>query len=191
VTADADATAATPAPKSAKKAAKAARTGSRVRLPKDKNVRILSAVCVVLLLATAALAFFFVRQQQASGARTDATTAATTDVPELLSYTFSSFGSDLSKAESVATPQFRGTYSKLMTGQIEGPAKQNQVVTSASVTNSSVISYSGSKVTLLMFLSQQTKTKAKAESVLNDVAVRVTMRKSGGQWLVDDMTPHP
>lgn len=170
---------------------RAGKPGRRLRLPKDRNVLILSAVCVVLLIATAVLAFIYVQQEQASNARTDATTAATTDVPELLSYTFSSFSTDLAKAESVTTPTFRKTYSQLMTSQIEGPAKQNQVVTSAAVTNSSVISSSTSKVTLLMFLSQQTKTKAKAESVLNDNAVRVTMRKEGGQWLVDDVTPHP
>lgn len=170
---------------------KVSRAKRRMRLPKDRNVLILSAVCVVLFVATAVLAFFYVVQQQANSARNDATSAATTDVPELLSYTFSSFSTDLSKAEAVTTPKFRATYSKLMTGQIEGPAKQNQVVTSAAVSNSSVISASSSKVTLLMFLSQQTKTKAKQESVLNDNAVRVTMRKTGGKWLVDDITPHP
>lgn len=170
---------------------KAPKAGRSVRLPKDKHVRILSAVCVVLLVATAALAFLYVREQQASSARNDATSAATTDVPELLSYTFSSFSTDLSKAEAVTTPSFRSTYSKLMTSEIEGPAKQNQVVTSSAVSNSSVISSSGSRVTLLLFLSQQTKTKAKAESVLNDNAVRVVMVKQGGQWLVDNVTPHP
>lgn len=179
------------ASKAAAKFGKLGKGGGRLRLPRDRNVLILSAVCVVLLVATAVLAFIYVQQEQDNSASTDATNAATTDVPELLSYTFSSFSTDLAKAEAVTTPTFRSTYSKLMTTQIEGPAQQNQVVTSAAVTNSSVISASGSKVTLLMFLSQQTKTKAKAESVLNDNAVRVTMRKEGGRWLVDDVTPHP
>lgn len=171
--------------------AAAPKAGRRPRLPRNRNVLILSAVCVVLAAATAALAFLYVVQQQASSARNDAVKAATAKVPELLSYTFSSFSTDLAKAEADTTPSFRSTYSKLMTGQIEGPAKQNQVVTSAAVSNASVISASGSKATLLMFLSQQTKTKAKAESVLNDTAVRVTMRKVGGNWLIDGLTPHP
>lgn len=158
----------------------------------SKTVVILTAVIVALAVAAGGLGYYWQMQQQAANdARTSATTAAETDVPALLSYTFSTFSSDLAKAEADTTSHFRSTYANLMTSQIEATAKANQVVTEATVSASSVITAQPDSVTLLMFLNQQTKTKAKAESVLNDTAVRVVMRKVNGTWLVDNLTPHP
>ena len=150
---------------------------------------ILAVVVVVLAAATGWLFFQWQSDQAANNARTAAVTAARQDVPALLSYSFSSFSTDLATAEADTTAQFRNTYGNLMTGQIESTAKKDQVVTQATVSSASVVTAQPGSATLLLFLSQQTKTKAKQESVLNDTAVRVEMKKANGKWLVDSLVP--
>lgn len=152
-------------------------------------VVILSVVVVLLAVGTGVLFFQWQSAQATVSARSAAMTAAKQKVPALLSYSYTSFGTDLAQAEADTTPQFRGTYGNLMTGQIEQAAKKNQVVTQATVSDTSVISARPGTATLLMFLSQQTKTSAKQESVLNDTAVQVVMRQVNGAWLVDNLLP--
>ncbi|HEY2266861.1 MAG TPA: hypothetical protein VGI96_29860 [Streptosporangiaceae bacterium] len=161
----------------------------RWRQRASRSVVILAAVVVVLAVVTGVLFFKWQSAQAAGDARTGAVTAATQKVPALLSYSYSSFDSDLTQAETDTTSQFRATYGKLMTGQIEPTAMQNKVVTQATVSGTSVISAQPGSATLLMFLNQQTKTNAKQESVLNDTAVQVSMRQVNGTWLIDNMVP--
>lgn len=151
-------------------------------------------VVLVLMVAGFAVAagILFVRWQSAraaDSARSAAVGAAQRQVPALLSYSYQSFASDLAHAEADTAPQFRSTYAKLMTGQVEPAAMRNHVVTTSAVTGTAVESADSGGVTLLMFVSQQTKTDAKQESVLNDTAVRVTMREVSGAWLVAGLTP--
>ncbi|HEX6521037.1 MAG TPA: hypothetical protein VF070_13665 [Streptosporangiaceae bacterium] len=153
------------------------------------SVVILSVVIVVLAVGTGVLFFQWQSAQATVNARSAAVTAARQKVPALLSYSYTSFSSDLAQAEANTTTQFRDTYGNLMTGQIEQAAKQNKVVTQATVSGTSVISAQPGTATLLMFLSQQTKTSAKQESVLNDTAVQVVMRQVNGTWLVDNLLP--
>jgi Mce-associated membrane protein len=161
---------------------------SRIRRT-PRNVAILSAVCLVLAVATGVLAFFWMNGNGADTARTNAVSAAETDVPELLSYSSATFSSDLAKAEAATTPQFRSTYEKLMTSQIEPSAKAHQVVTSSTVSAAAVVNAQPKSAALLLFLNQQTKTATKAEPVLNSIAVQVEMTNVNGTWLVAGMTP--
>lgn len=155
----------------------------------SRSAVILAIVIVALAVSTGVLFFKWQSQQSANNARTAAVSAARQKVPALLSYSYSSFGSDLARAEADTTAKFRGTYGQLMTSQIESAAKKHQVVTQATASAASVITAQPGSATLLMFLSQQTKTNAKTESVLNDTAVQVTMRKVGGTWLIDNLVP--
>lgn len=155
----------------------------------SRTAVILAAASAALVVANGALFFIWQSQQAVDGARTAAVSAANQDVPALLSYSYSSFDHDLAQAEAGTTDQFRNTYGNLMTSQIEPAAKQNQVVTEATVSGTSVISAQSGTATLLMFLNQQTKTSTKSESVLNDTAVRVVMRQVNGTWLVDNLVP--
>jgi hypothetical protein len=57
------------------------------------------------------------------------------------------------------------------------------------VSAASVVSAQPGSATLLMFVSEQTKTAARQEAVLNDTALRVTMREVNGTWLVAGLVP--
>lgn len=153
------------------------------------TVVILAVVVVALIVADVILLLAWQSQQAVSNARTAAVAAANEKVPTLLSYSYSTFGTALTRAESNVTDQFWGTYGHLMTSQIEPAAKKDQVVAQASVTGTSVVSAQPGTVTLLMILDQQTKTNTRTESVLNNTAVRVVMQKVNGTWLVDDLLP--
>ncbi|MGH3167683.1 MAG: hypothetical protein ACRDN0_17565 [Trebonia sp.] len=152
---------------------------------------VIALVPVVLVLAVATVILFLRWQsgKAADSARTAAITAAGQKVPALLSYSYQSFGTALTKAKADTTPQFGVTYTKLMSSQVQPEAKKDSVVTQATVSGTAVESTGSGSATLLMFLSQQTKTSAKAQAVLNDTAVRVTMQDVNGTWLVANLTP--
>jgi Mce-associated membrane protein len=158
----------------------------------SRPAAVLVALVVVVTALAVATGVLFAKWQSAraaGSARTAAVAAAKQKVPALLSYAYQTFATDLARAEADTTPQFRATYGKLMTGHVEPTAMQDHVVTQASVSASSVVDSGPGTVTLLMFLSQQTKTDAKQESVLNDTAVQVTMSDVNGTWLVSGLTP--
>ena len=168
------------------------RGGTRARHGRRPvSLAVIALVPVVLVLAVATVILFLRWQsgKAADNGRAAAVTAANQDVPALLSYSYQSFGAALSKAKADTTPQFGATYGKLMSGQVQSQATKDQVVTQATVSGTAVESSGGGGVTLLMFLNQQTKTNAKAQAVLNDTAVRVTMQDVNGTWLVGNLTP--
>lgn len=153
---------------------------------------VLAALVIVTAGLAAATGVLFARVQAGQGAqdaRTAAVAAARKDVPALLSYSYQTFRTDLARAEAATTGGFRASYTRLMTGQVEAAALARQVVTQASVSAASVVSAQPGSATLLLFVSEQTKTAARQEAVLNDTAIRVTMREVSGTWLVAGLVP--
>ncbi|MBO0803612.1 MAG: hypothetical protein J2P25_11135 [Nocardiopsaceae bacterium] len=153
------------------------------------TVVILVVVVVALAASTGVLFFQWYSAHAADDARVAAMAAAKKKVPTLLSYSYTTFGKNLARAEANTTPKFRDTYGKLMTGKVEPTAKRTKVVTQATVSAASVISAKPGSATMLLFLSQQTKTSAKQQPVLNDNAVWVSMRQVNGTWLIDNLVP--
>ena len=154
-------------------------------------VAIAALVIVVAALAVSTGVLFVAARsgQAAQDARSGSVAAAKQQVPVLLSYSYQSFRSDLARAEADTTGSFRATYTQLMTSEIGPTAALNHVVTQTTVSGASVIDAGPGRATLLLFVSEQTKTATKAEAVLNENAVRVTMRQVGGTWLVAGLTP--
>lgn len=163
------------------------------RRPRASRPAVAVAALIIVvagLAVSTGVLFVRVRSSQAAqDARTASVVAAKQKVPALMSYSYQSFRTDLARAEADTTGSFRGTYAKVMTGQIEPVAMRNHVVTQTSVSGASVIDAGPGTATLLLFVSTQTKTDARAEAVLNENAVRVTMREVGGTWLVAGLTP--
>lgn len=153
------------------------------------TVAVLTIVVVALAVATILLLFRWHSDQTTSSAQSDASAAAAKDVPALLSYQSQTLAADIAKAKADCTPQFANAYGQAMASQVEQTATKNHVDTETTVSDTSVVNSSPSNVTLLVFISSQTKTDAKAESVLNDTAVKVTMQKVGGTWLVSNLVP--
>ena len=155
------------------------------------TVALAALVIVVAALAVAAgvLALRVRASQAAQAARTASVTAAEREVPALLSYSYQSFSGNLAHAAAYTTGAFRSQYLRLMSSQVEQRAMANHVVTQASVSAASVVDAQPGRATLLLFLSEQTKTDAKQQAILNDTAVRVTMREVNGTWLIAGLVP--
>ena len=155
------------------------------------TVAMAALVIVVAALAVAAgvLALRVRSSQAAQNARTASVAAAQREVPALLSYSYQSFTASLAHAAADTTGAFRSQYLRLMSSQVEQRAMASHVVTQASVSAASVIDAQPGSATLLLFLSEQTKTDAKRQAILNDTAVRVTMREVNGTWLVAGLVP--
>jgi Mce-associated membrane protein len=153
---------------------------------------VLAALLIVVTGLAVAAGVLLVRVQAgqaAQTARTASVTAAEREVPVLLSYSYQSFSADLARAQGDTTGGFRSRYVQLMTGQVQRAAMANHVVTQASVSAASVVDAQPGSATLLLFLAEQTKTDAKQQPVLNDTALRVTMREVNGTWLVAGLLP--
>jgi Mce-associated membrane protein len=168
----------------------AAAVARRPRL--SRSAVLLAALIIVVAGLAAATGVLSVRlrsSQAAQDARTASLAAARQKVPALLSYSYQTFRADLARAEADTSGGFRATYRKLMSGQVEPAAMASHVVTQVTVSGVSVISAGPGSATLLLFLSEQTKTDARQEPVLNDTAVRVTMREVNGTWLVTGLVP--
>jgi Mce-associated membrane protein len=168
--------------------ARAANAGQALRqLSASRSAVVLAALIIVVVGLAVSTGVLFVQvrsSQDAQSAGTASVAAAKQRVPALLSYSYQTFRSSLARAEADTTGTFHGTYANLMTGQVEPVAMQNHVITQTSVSGASVISEAPGTTTLLVFLSEQTKTDAKAEAVLNDTAVQVN-----GSWLIAGLTP--
>lgn len=168
-------------------------TAAAARQPRGPGSAVVPAALLIVVVGLAAatgVLFARVRSGQAAqDARTASVAAARHEVPALLSYSYQGFRADLRRAAADTAGEFRATYLRLMTGQVEPAAIAGHVVTQASVSGASVITAGPGTATLLLFLNEQTRTDARQEAVLNDTAVRVTMREVNGTWLVAGLIP--
>lgn len=110
--------------------------------------------------------------------------AAAAEMPQILSYDYRSINSDLARASGYTTGEFRQQFSTLSSQIIAPAAIQQQTVTKATVPNSSVVSATADQVVVLLFVDQTTTSKAQRQPQPVASQVRVTMKQSGGRWLV-------
>ncbi|MGH3267065.1 MAG: hypothetical protein ACRDNS_34360, partial [Trebonia sp.] len=97
------------------------------------------AVLVALLGVDIWLAVLRNGQASIDNARSAALTAATIEVPQLLSYNYQHLGHDLAVAKADITGSFRGQYVKLLDSIVGPNAKKNKVVTAATVHAAGVV----------------------------------------------------
>jgi Mce-associated membrane protein len=119
----------------------------------------------------------------------DALAAAQTEVPTLLSYNIARLDDDLGKGISLTTGQFGTDYRLLVSDTLEPAAKRRQVVTTATVSGSGVVSVDNDDVVLLMFINRQASSVDAPSTQLDMGTVKVTMRDVSGRWLIAGMEP--
>ncbi|MGH3446873.1 MAG: hypothetical protein ACRDQA_10210 [Nocardioidaceae bacterium] len=107
---------------------------------------------------------------------------------QVLSYDYKTLSQHAEKVQSSMTSDYATQYQKTVKKLLAAPAKQVKAHVVARVKSSGVISATPSKVTVLMFVDQTSKTthNTKPQTALNRVVF--TMVKNSGRWLVDDVT---
>lgn len=120
--------------------------------------------------------------------RKDALAAAQTRVPALLTYSYRTLADDLERSKDQTVGAFRDDYTRLLDEAVSPAATAKKISTKATLTGSGVVASKGSKVTVLVFLTQTTTAPSSSPSVATS-RVEVTMERAGGAWKIAALTP--
>ncbi len=108
-------------------------------------------------------------------------------VEALLSYKYASFDKDLAAATEAMTPAFRKEYEPTVDA-LRASATEQKLSQTADVVASSVISQSPDRVSALLFVNTLSSKEGETRSRLMNNRIKVDLVKSGGSWLIDDIT---
>jgi Mce-associated membrane protein len=150
------------------------------------------AVALVAAAGLASWMFFFVyqpdRQTDDAGGQS-AIEAAADGTVALLSYSPDSLDKDFATAKSKLTGSFLSYYTQF-TEQIVAPAaKQKSVKTQASVVRAALSEIHPDSAVVLVFINQTTESKDRPDASFINSAVRVSLQKIDGGWLISSFDP--
>ncbi|QZS52612.1 hypothetical protein [Rhodococcus opacus] len=121
--------------------------------------------------------------------RAQALTQAAQLVPDILSYDFNTVDDHFTSSLEHLGGEFRTQFESVSKDVIIPSAKERQVVTSATVVESSVVSVDTDAATVLMFLNQSTTSTDNPAPKLNGSRVQVSLHRDGDSWQITEMTP--
>ncbi|WMN01705.1 hypothetical protein [Rhodococcus erythropolis] len=142
-------------------------------------------------LAAIALSFAFQLNDhhRVADAQTQARDRATVILPDVLSYDFNTVDAHFDDVLPSLGGDLRDQFENIGNEVIIPSAKARQVVTSATVVESSVVSASTDQVTLLFYVNQSTTSTDSTVPRLDGSRVRVAMAEQEGAWVMTEMTP--
>jgi len=152
-------------------------------------------VLAVLLLGSAGLASWAYLTQFRPDQQTDAAVAAETikaasdGTVALLSYTPETLDKDFATAKAHLTGDFLDYYTKFTTDVVTPAAKQKSVKTSAAVVRAAVAELKPDSAMVLVFLNQSTTSKENVDGSFTASAVKVSLTKVNGAWLISAFDP--
>lgn len=149
-------------------------------------------VALVAAAGAAAWMFFFVYQPDKAtndAAGQSAIEAASEGTVALLSYSPDSLDKDFAIAKSKLTGSFLSYYTQFTEQIVTPAAKQKSVKTQASVVRAAVSEIRPDTAVVLVFINQTTESKDRPDASFINSAVRVTMQKINGGWLISSFDP--
>ncbi|OBA98496.1 twin-arginine translocation pathway signal [Mycobacteriaceae bacterium 1482268.1] len=150
------------------------------------------ALALVAAIGLTAWMFFFVYRpdrQTDDAAAQSAVKAASDGTVALLSYSPDSLDKDFATAKSKLTGSFLSYYTQF-TEQIVAPAaKQKAVKTKAAVVRAAVSEIHPDRAVVLVFINQTTESKDRPDASFINSAVRVSLQKIDGGWLISSFDP--
>lgn len=154
------------------------------------------AVGFVLVLALALASGWAIRargdlrdEQDLVAARQGALAAASSAVPQLLTYSSADLDTQLAAALDLLTERFTPEYEQLQRELIAPSLEQGGVSTTATLERIGVVEEGAQEVTLLVMLSQVTSGPQARDAEPIATRATVRMRLDGDTWLVDALTP--
>lgn len=163
-----------------------ARVGNRTAVV---TLALLVVLLGVTVTATVVLTRDVNRHAAIASAAQDATEAARSRVPAVLSYDFTTVDAEFPKLADNLTGKFREDYGTLATNVIIPAAHRDSIVTKATVAGAAVVSAEQASVTVLLFLNQETTSAKYQGPRLDGSRVRVLMTEQSGTWLISEITP--
>lgn len=149
---------------------------------------VLPAIALVLAMAAGYLKWTASSTRESDTARIESVQAATDGTIKLLSYHPDTVERDLGSARDLLSGSFRDSYSSLTNDVVIPGAKQKQISAAATVPGATSMSASRNHAVVLVFVNQTVIVGNDAPSSTTS-AVKVTLDKSDGRWLISDFTP--
>jgi Mce-associated membrane protein len=154
------------------------------------NVPAWLLAALALLTAAAVVCAGYLYSQPSDSAIADATSdaqgAAERSVATILAYDYRHLDDDQKAAESLMTTSYQKKYDQLFS-VIKQNAPGLQAVVTVQVIASGIVRSGDDRVQVLVFLNRPTTNKQSTEPTIYRDQVVMTMEKSGGDWLVDNM----
>ncbi|GAA3433427.1 hypothetical protein [Kutzneria kofuensis] len=123
-----------------------------------------------------------------TGATTDVITQVTRDMETVSSYKYTDLAGAQKAGQAVSTGKFLGDYNKLFE-QVKSQAPAQKAVVTGQVAKIGVRQLQGDDAILLAFLTQTTTRADTNQSNSVGLVYTVTAHRSGGKWLISDLTP--
>jgi Mce-associated membrane protein len=153
-------------------------------------VQVLAALVVLLALLTGYLGYTVVQTRgpaPVEGSRKAALDAGRAAARLVFSYDYRHLDKDFSAGRATTTGKFRAEYDKTTKRLVEDVAPRYKAVVVADVSEASVVSASGSRAVLLVFVNQQSSSSLAASPKITQSRLEMTMQRVGGRWLVADI----
>lgn len=179
--------------------APAARKPARTEPRGTKRRFVALLVLVAVTIASAVGAFLVHRSnshprslQAVESARKSAVAAAASDIPKILGYDYRHLTSDITAAKAISTGQFLGDYTSTAQ-KVLASAPSIKAIVTATVSGQSVVQAQSDRVTLLLFVDQESVKQLKGQKTattrIDPFRVQVTMSRVAGHWMVSNLEP--
>jgi Mce-associated membrane protein len=152
---------------------------------------VLLVLCLVAAAALAVLQLQRRDRQATERARTQAVSAARAAASDILGYDYRSLDASIRRARAQTTGAFRTEYDKTSKTLLPQATKVKAIV-QATIGSAAVMSATGERVQVLLFVDQATVKQVAGEKTpttrIDQSRVRVTMTRVGGRWLVSELS---
>ena len=115
--------------------------------------------------------------------------AASDGAVAALSYSTQNMDRDFARARSHLTGDFLAYYDKFTKEIVIPTVQQKQLAQTAMVLRAAVSELEPNTAVVLVFLNEATTSKDKPQPLITSSAVRITLTKVGGSWLISKMDP--
>ena len=115
--------------------------------------------------------------------------AASDGAVAALSYSSENMDRDFTRARSHLTGDFLAYYDKFTKEVVIPTVRQKQLGQTASVLRAAVSELEPNSAVVLVFLNEATTSKDKPQPLITSSAVRITLTKVGGSWLISKLDP--
>ncbi|WP_067820031.1 hypothetical protein [Nocardia inohanensis] len=156
----------------------------------DLYVLIGAAVLLVASLTAAGVTGYLAWQErQSESARDDSVVVARRAVDGMFGYSYQSVDQQMAKVTDDMTPDFKQDWNKVVSENISKSAKEKELVVTANIQATGVLSASADKADVMVFLNQKSVGKDPATGSYIQSRLKVSLEKQGSRWLVADVNP--
>ncbi|MFT4288220.1 J domain-containing protein [Nocardioides sp.] len=145
-------------------------------------------VLAIALVATAAYSWSRPNPKTAESDAREALEVAERAIVPVLSYDYRTLEEDEKEADSYLTDRYRTKDFDPIFATIKKNAPDAQTVVTTSVVASSVVRAGDGRVEVMLLVDRPTTNKATTTPILYEDHVTVTMQKTDGSWLIDNLT---